>query len=174
MKKLIEKQIIVLILFSAVHITLLCAGKNQADAIITAPISSGYLAGKLPGKRWLEHNPPQYGALQSFELRNSSQAFFFLTKGQTNISLKEQLAKLIKLRKAKASEIMQEENLVGEGLIWLRYTVSQPSGVTRLYLTKTDDANVFWIIYFAKTDEAFALYAPDVQYFVRNLTYSGV
>lgn len=132
---------------------------------------SGYLQGKLPGERWVEHNPPRYGALQSFELRISTGAFFFLSRGQKEVTLKEQLNKLIKARKASPKEIKQEENLPGENLIWLRYTISQKNGITRFYLTKTDDQNVFWVIFFANSAENFAIYAPDIHSFVKNLDY---
>ena len=128
-----------------------------------------YLMGRLPGERWVEHNPPKMNARQSFEgydrYRPCILGLFSRVDSQSGEDFLTDLAS--KLSNAKA--VRQPVLKTGEG-DWANLTFETSGSFARIYALQKA-GQIYWIQLTSRDPDVQALCLPDTVRYIKNLYF---
>lgn len=147
--------------------TLSCAGSQPQSK--TSPKKTGaiYLVGRLPGAQWVEHNPPRFGAAQSFETAPAGPNRGILTL--ENLSDFTARAYLENLKNGLNGLIMKElDPLESDIGTWRRLHLFTARFHSIVYL-HTEERQLIVVKLIAYNAETLALLQKDADVYVKNL-----
>lgn len=128
-----------------------------------------YVLGRLPGEDWREHRPAQFNVEQSFESRDLTKTLLLFDYHESRQSLKEfTLGYLGRLQQNDGVEASDEGYLDSPEGRWKKIRLNAPEYISRFYIIKKADM-IFMIQFIAPDVESFALRAPQVEKFIKNL-----
>lgn len=125
------------------------------------------LEGRLPGERFLEDNPPRFGAVMSFVSRSHSLVLVDARVEKPNYIIAKLLNKIARSFKINRKELKKVTLVEGE-MRWLQYTFRKGAGGGFFYVTRQENVFVYVLIYNFSYD-ALANDMPFVDRYIQEL-----
>lgn len=131
-----------------------------------------YLTGRLPGKGWIEHDPPKFSSNQSFEALYGWEKVILFVRFEKNERSPELYSQFIYENLAKQKGIQnsyREKFITSEG-IWLKSTLVYSSGYYDLYVIRKKDYLIA-VHYIAGSDDTYHHFSKDAANYVKNFWF---
>lgn len=126
--------------------------------------------GRLPGESWIEHNPPKFNALQSFEMNSKIyRVILTLNYAESELNDKKFLMKIITSQDLSSNYTVETPLPTREGS-WQRIYAETETLYVRLYGIKKKD-KIFWIQFISDNKDTMANLTPDVHRYVEDFWF---